>query len=306
MFRIALFGYAQSGKTTLFRELTGKKDDVYDPFTPNTGIGIYKDVNIARIAEIQKSRKTVYPEFELFDFKGFPEGEGFPASYYRNLLDKDIMVCVIDNFSPGSDPAKQASSLLMELIFYDTERVQKLLEKATESSGGFLLSQSEVLKKGLTLLENEKPLSELGPDDKKLLQGMELVTTRSMLTYLNGNARSFNPSSACCIQRRAGEEFDAPGFYRAVMKSLSLITFYTVKGDIVQGWVIPAHYTAKQAAGRVHKDIEKGFIKAATLHLKDLVETGSWHAAKNMGILKFLGPNSELSDGDVVEFYFNR
>lgn len=305
MFKIALFGYAQAGKTSVFRHLTGKKEDVYDPFKPNTGIGIYKDGNIARIAEIQKSGKQVYPEFELCDFKGFPEGEGFPQNYYKSFFDKDIIVCVAGNFSPESHPEEEAASLLMELVFYDTERIQKMLEKGANAEGGAEKTHIDVLKKGLSLLEKEKLLNELNPEDKQLIQGTELITVKSVLIYINGDAKPFNLSFPFRIQQKAVDSFDTEVFYAAVMRSLSLITFYTIKGDIVQGWIVPSFCTAKQAAGRVHKDIEKGFIKAATLHLKDLLEIGSWHTAKNMGILKFLGPNSEISDGDVIEFYFH-
>ncbi|MBN1445530.1 MAG: DUF933 domain-containing protein [Candidatus Omnitrophica bacterium] len=305
MVKIALFGYAQSGKTALFRRLTGKKEDVYDPFKPNAGVGIYKDCNIARIAEIQKARKMVYPEFEIYDFKGFPEGEGFPANYYRNLFDKDIIICVVGNFSPEAHPEKEAMSLLMELAFYDTERIQKMLDKEQGASGGAAKGQAEVFKKGLVLLEKEKMLNELCAEDKKLIQGTELVTVKSVLIYINGDAKPFNLSFPFSASRNEGGSFDAEGFYEAVIKSLSLITFYTIKGEIVQGWIIPSRSTARQAAGKVHKDIEKGFIKAAALHLKDLIEIGSWHTAKNMGVLKFLGPNSEINDCDVIEFFFS-
>lgn len=305
MFKIALFGYAQSGKTALFRRLTGKKDDVYDPFKPNAGMGIYKDGNIARIAEIQKYRKQVYPEFELYDFKGFPEGEGFPPNYYKSFFDKDIIVCVVGNFSPDSRPEEEAASLLMELVFYDTERIQKMLEKGADASGGAEKGQIDVLKKGLSLLEKEKMLNELSPEERKLIQGMELITVKNVLIYINGDAKPFNLSFPFRIQQKAVDSLDAEAFYAAVMRSSSLIAFYTIKGDIVQGWIVPSLCTARQAAGRVHKEIEKGFIKAATLHLKDLLEIGSWHTAKNMGVLKFLGPNSEISDGDVIEFFFS-
>ncbi len=305
MLKISLFGYAQSGKTALFRRLTGKKEDVYDPFRPNAGVGIYKDGNIARIAEIQKSVKRVYPEFELYDFKGFPEGEGFPPNYFKAFFDKDIIVCVVGNFSSDSSPEEEASSLLMELIFYDTERIQKILEKGADASGGVEKGQIDVLKKGLSLLEKEKLLNELNPEEKKLIQGMELITVKNVLIYINGGSKPCNLSFPFQVQQKTEDSFDAEAFYAAVMRSLSLIAFYTVKGDIVQGWIVSSRCTARQAAGRVHKDIEKGFIKAATLHLKDLIEIGSWHAAKNMGVLKFLGPSSEIQDGDVIEFFFS-
>ncbi|MGB9678124.1 MAG: hypothetical protein ACPLZ9_05835, partial [Candidatus Ratteibacteria bacterium] len=99
MIKIALFGYSGSGKTYIFRKLTGKESEVFDPFKPNIGIGIYKDEKLEKIKEIIKPKKVVYPEFEIYDFKGFPEGEGFPLNYFKNLFDVDILIFVLKNFT---------------------------------------------------------------------------------------------------------------------------------------------------------------------------------------------------------------
>jgi len=303
MVKIALFGYSGSGKTTLFRYLTGKTEELYDPFKPCIGVGIYKDSNIDRITEIHKARKVVYPEFEFFDFKGFPLTQGFPDNYFAHFFDIDIIVCVINNFSEDASPEEEASSLLMELILYDTEKIQSILHKKEGGTVSISQQQADVLKKGLKVLEDEHLLNEMVDVDKRLIYGIQLLTTRQVLLYINGESKNFNPGTG--VPSIIQKEPDALSLYKSIMKALSLITFYTVKGDIVQGWVIPSSYTARQAAGKIHKDIEKGFIKAAVLSLRDFIEIGSWQAAKNTGALKFLGPNSLISDGDIVEFYFH-
>ncbi|MCM8830270.1 MAG: DUF933 domain-containing protein [Candidatus Omnitrophica bacterium] len=301
MVKVALFGYSGSGKTTLFRYLTGKMEELYDPFRPNVGVGIYKDSNIDRIAAIHKARKVVYPEFEIFDFKGFPSVQGFPSNYFKNFFDMDIIVCIVNNFDQDANPDKDATSLLMELILYDTEKIQTILKKKEEvSTGG--QQQIDILKKGLEILESEHLLIEMPDVDKKLISGVQLLTTRHVFLYINGDKKSFDLTGFPYLIQK---EPDGLSFYRSIMDAMGLITFYTVKGDIVQGWIIPCGYTARQASGKVHKDIEKGFIKAAVISVKDFFELGSWQAAKNTGALKFLGPNSLLSDGDIVEFYFH-
>ncbi|MCM8760313.1 MAG: DUF933 domain-containing protein [Candidatus Omnitrophica bacterium] len=302
MVKVALFGYSGSGKTTLFRYLTGKEEELYDPFKPNTGIGIYKDSNIDRLTAIHKARKVVYPEFEIFDFKGFPSVQGFPSDYFDNFFEMDVIVCVVNNFNEDSNPDKDASSLVMELILYDTEKIQTLLAKKEQDVGGSQ-QQTDVLKKALQILESEHFLIEMPAQDRRLISGIQLLTTRPVFLYINGDKKRFNITVSCphLIQK----DHNAITFYRSIMEAMKLITFYTVKGDIVQGWLIPSNYTARQAAGKVHKDIERGFIKAAAISLKDFFEIGSWQAAKNTGALKFLGPNSLLSDGDIVEFYFH-
>jgi ribosome-binding ATPase len=304
MFKISLFGYSGSGKTGLFKAVTGNQEESYDPSKPNISTGIYKDKNLSRITEIHKARKVIYPEFEFCDFKGYPADTGFPDGYFRNFFESDAIVCVVNNFADDAHPERDASSLLMEMIFYDTERIQKILNYRQENVDSISPHQTEVLKKGLGLLEGEHLLNEMDAGEKETLHGIELITTKAVIVYINGASKKFSLQTPYCLQHNALSNEDLGPFYKMIMQQLSLITFYTIKGDIARGWLIPAHYAARQAAGSVHKDMERGFIKAAVVSAEDLFEAGSWQAAKNAGMLKFLGSDSKLSDGDIVEFYF--
>ncbi|HNS31433.1 MAG TPA: DUF933 domain-containing protein [bacterium] len=303
MYKIALFGYSFSGKTALFRKMTGKADDVYDPFKPNVGVGKFRDSALDMVAGKAGAKKTVYSEFEFFDFKGFPSSEGFSDDYMKRLLEMDLIVCNVKNFTGESDPCKEANSLMMELILYDTGRIEKLLNRSANAYNGLSSLQTKALEEGLKLLEEEKFLNRMDDVERKLLQGLELLTVKPVLFYINGKNRSLDLPVAYLQQDFA--EFSEEIFYNGVTKALNLITFYTIKGDIAQSWVVPENLNARESAGKVHKDIEKGFIRAATLHFRDFMEIGDWHKAKAAGILKFLGPNSKIADRDVVEFYFH-
>lgn len=292
MIKIGLFGYSQSGKTYIFKKLTGKKDEIFDPFKPNLGIGIYRDERMEKLKQIVKPKKIFYPEFEIFDIKGFPEGEGFPQNYFKNFYDLDILVFVVKNFSPDSKPEEEIESLFMELIFHDIEKIEKIIE--TRKNQGKDLN---IWEKSLEILKNGKFLKDVDIEKREIL-GAGLLTLKEFLIFLNGNQKEIK------IEKIVIKEIE--DFYKKIIEQLKMITFYTIKGDILQGWIIPSNLTAKQAAGKIHKDIEKGFVKAAVLHYKDFIEISDWNKAKNMGILKFLGPNSFFSDGDVVEFYFTK
>jgi ribosome-binding ATPase YchF (GTP1/OBG family) len=290
MIKIALFGYSGSGKTYIFKKLTGKETEIFDPFKPNIGIGIYKDEKLEKITEIIKPKKIIYPEFEINDFKGFPESEGFPPEYFKNLFDMDILLLIIKNFSDEFNPEEEMASLIMELIYHDIERVENIIEARKKEEGDI-----EIWERCLEFLKKEKFLKDMEIDKKKLL-GAELITLKEFLIFSNGNKKE--------IKADIPVIYDINEIYKKVIEKLGMITFYTIKGDIAQAWIIPKNLTAKQAGGKIHKDIEKGFVKAATLNFKEFIEIGDWHKAKNMGILKFLGPNSYISDGDIVEFYF--
>lgn len=92
---------------------------------------------------------------------------------------------------------------------------------------------------------------------------------------------------------------------KASYKLLGLISFLTAGEKEVRAWTIKIGWKAPQAAGRIHTDFEKGFIKAAIVHYDTLVECGSLVAAKEKGLLRLEGKDYVMNDGDVVEFRFN-
>ena len=92
---------------------------------------------------------------------------------------------------------------------------------------------------------------------------------------------------------------------RAAFDLLGLITFYTVVKDKLQAWEIPSGTPAAVAAGRIHSDMERGFIRAEVVTADELCETGDLHAIRSRGHLKTVGREYEVKDGDVMEFLFN-
>jgi ribosome-binding ATPase len=303
MVKIGFLGYTASGKTKIFRELTGKEEESYDPFKPQVAEGEYKDSRIKEIAGILKPEKIIYPRFEFYDFKGFPEGEGFPAGYFKVVQDLDLILLTVRNFGRDTDSEEEAASLKMEMIFHDIEKTEGILENRKKEEKEFSETQQKILKKGLGLLQEDQFLSNLQQTEKNEISGMGFLTLKKFLFLINGAEKKVNLSFPFFQQKGGG--FDHEGFYNCMMSRLSLKTFYTVKGEILQAWVVDENLPAKQTAGKIHKDIEKGFIKAAVLSYEAFLDIGSWQKAKQLGALKFLGPNSNIKDGDIVEFYFH-
>jgi len=92
---------------------------------------------------------------------------------------------------------------------------------------------------------------------------------------------------------------------RAGYRLLDLVTFFTIKGVEVRAWTVPAGTGAAAAAGRIHTDMEKGFIKAEVVAYEHLVEAGSMHAARDAGHVRTEGRDSIILDGDVVLVHFH-
>ncbi|MBN2383517.1 redox-regulated ATPase YchF [bacterium] len=89
-----------------------------------------------------------------------------------------------------------------------------------------------------------------------------------------------------------------------VIKHLNLSLFYTITGAEMRSWLIPANTPAPQAAGHIHSDMERGFIKAEVLAFGDLIAAGSWSRAKEQGGIRIEGKNYLVRDGDIILFRF--
>ncbi|MEW6215635.1 MAG: DUF933 domain-containing protein, partial [Nitrospirota bacterium] len=86
---------------------------------------------------------------------------------------------------------------------------------------------------------------------------------------------------------------------------LGLISFFTYVGDEVRAWTITKGTNAQKAAGKVHSDIERGFIKAEVVSFDDFISSGSIHAVREKGLLRLEGKTYEVKDGDIINFRFN-
>jgi hypothetical protein len=96
-----------------------------------------------------------------------------------------------------------------------------------------------------------------------------------------------------------------PAFLHAAYEMLGLRTFFTTGEKESRAWTFRAGARAPQAAGVIHTDFERGFIRAEVIRWDELLELGSWSAARDVGRLRVEGKDYEVVDGDVVEFRFN-
>jgi hypothetical protein len=86
---------------------------------------------------------------------------------------------------------------------------------------------------------------------------------------------------------------------------LDLITFFTAAHEEARAWPLPRNTHAQKAAGTVHSDMERGFIRAEVVHYEDFVRSGSFAEAKKHGVLRLEGKDYIVQDGDIITFRFN-
>jgi len=94
-------------------------------------------------------------------------------------------------------------------------------------------------------------------------------------------------------------------FIRAAYEMMRLITFYTTVSDDLRAWPLPQGSTALEAAGKIHTDMQRGFVRAEVIGFDDFVECGSLAEARHRGKVRLEGKEYEVQDGDIITFRFS-
>jgi GTP-binding protein YchF len=247
--------------------------------------------------------------------------------------------------SEGSvDPARDVSMLDLELILADHEIVERRIERLDKAVKRGLSPEEQKEKALLSdvilpALEAEKPLREveLDADDERRLRGFQLLSAKPMLVVINsGEDRAAADPAAFGVKAQTGtrvvvvsapieqeisqlppgeqKEFLAdlglaePSLDRVTRASydlLGLISFFTVGEDEVRAWTIRRGTPARGAAGAIHSDIERGFIRAEVVRWEDLVRLKTMAACQKAALFRLEGKEYVMQDGDVAHFRFN-
>ena len=223
--------------------------------------------------------------------------------------------------------------LLHDLIFIE-KRFERLDKKVKQTREEASIKERDLLLKLKEHLDKESPLRtlEISADDKKLLTSYPFLTRKEMIIVLNvseGQLKNKPPIEGDNVMQVSAKveaevaaldsederkEFLAdlgitePAMNiltRLCLKTLNLISFFTVGQDEVRQWNVRAGSTAAEAAGAIHSDLQKGFIRAELIKLNDLKELGSEDAVKAQGKFYLKGKDYTVEDGDILSIRFN-
>ncbi len=238
------------------------------------------------------------------------------------------------------DPASDIETISMELVLADLQTLEKSVPRLEKEVRG-RKTEPEVLaevKKAQAILEDGALLSAHDELDKELLKEFQLMTLKPFIYVFNMDADQLldegqrqeleslvAPAKAIFLDAQfeadlveldeedAREMLEESGqsesgldqLARVGFDTLGLQTYLTAGEKESRAWTIRKGWTAPQAAGVIHSDFERGFIKAEIIGFDELVELGSIHAAREAGKLRQEGKEYVMQDGDVVEFKFN-
>lgn len=340
---IGILGLPNVGKSTLFRALTKKQVDISNyPFCtiePNIGIVEVPDERLEELARIQQPRKVVRAIIKFVDVaglvKGAHRGEGLGNQFLAHLRECDALLHIVRCFKAENivhveskiDPERDIETVKSEIVLKDLETIEARIEKIGKD---VKQGKKESLKEFETLKTLKEELKK--GETAQGIEGVEhlfLLSGKPMINLFNCSENEFRESglegeSNGNFQLDLREELDKSelneeerkeleltesridDLIKKCYKVLNLITFFTVAGkEEARAWPIRKGSAVFEGAGKIHSDFQKKFIAAEVLNWRAVVEAGSWKKAREFGLLKKVGKDYILKDGDVVEVKHN-
>jgi len=290
------------------------------------GVVAVPDERLDKLADLSKSAKKIPAVVEFYDIAGLVrgayKGEGLGNQFLSHIREVNAIVEVLRCFKGSEiihvensvDPVRDMEIINTELALKDLETVEKILKKA---EGEAKTGKKEAQKDLEALMAARKILTEgqlLGQQKhSNILQNvrikeLNLLTAKRQIYLLNGKAEDV-PHELREKIAELGADFvitDLSAIQNLeelivhAYKVLNLISFFTTGEDETRAWTIERGTRAPQAAGVIHTDFEKKFIRAEVIGWKKLIEAGGWNEARNKGLMRTEGKDYVVQDGDVM------
>lgn len=303
---VGIVGLLGAGKTTLFNALT-KAGAGGDYGKEHVGMAEIADDRLEKLAALVGARKVTPATIRVVDVPGTGK------ELLGNLRQVDALLAVVDGFSPAANPARDIETLMLELLVADQDHVERRLErveKQAKSGDATLRREAERLRDVLAHIEAERPLSEY---EDGLPAELEPLTTKPLLAIENGPGGidckleaelSELPDEEAAAYRDGGPSA-LDEIVRRLTEALDLIAFFTAGEKETRAWTLRRGQTALDAAGTIHSDIARGFIRCEVIRWNDLLECGSHAEAARRALQRLEGKTYVVEDGDVLNIRFN-
>jgi len=302
---VGIVGLPKSGKTTLFNALTHAGAHVHEA-KPHVGMAPVADDRLPRLAAVEQSAKLTAASIRVQDVPGTG-----PA-LLGNLRQVDALLAVLNGFSAGADPAVDLETLRLELLVADRDHVEKRLERARQQAkSGEAKLRQEVA--GLeALLAHVEGGGTIADYTGEVSEALEPLTTKPMVVLENGSGGidlQLEAELAELSDEEAAAFRDGPSALEDVAgklkESLGLITFFTIGPTEARAWTLRGGRTAIDAAGEIHTDIARGFIRCEVIAWEDLVDVGNRAELRKRGLERLEGKDYVVREGDVLNIRFN-
>jgi len=320
---IGLVGLPFSGKSTLFTALTRSGSHGGQA---NHAVVAVPDPRVGVLTEMESSRKTVHAQVGFVDVPGGTAS----AQGVAKLRETDALAIVVRCFGPDAKPEAELAEVHTDLLLADQAVIEPALVKARKRARRKDTAEVDALARANEALTAETPLRDanLSVDERRELKPIAPLTLKPQVVVANleegaevpgalsrdavGVYASIEAETAemdAAEARALLDEFGVhePGLetvIRAGYGALDLITFLTTGEDETRAWEVRRGAKAPEAAGVIHTDLERGFIRAEVISYDDLVAAGSMEQAKAKGLIRVEGKDYEVREGDILHVRF--
>jgi len=339
--KVGIIGFKGSGKTTVFNLLTGLRGQEKGQAV-NVGIVKVYDERVDQLAKLFSPKKVTHATIEFVDVVGLgKERKGFDPQMLSHVRDTDALVGVIKAFSltHEEEPMQDIKDMMAEIHLTDLLHAERRLDRLKKEHRGGL--ELEVLTKIQKCLEAERPIRilELDEKEKNVIRGFRFLSEKPLLLLFNTDKEKMGETISSPFMQMAAEleaswlELNAlleaeiytlapeertefleemgikeparDRFIKKVFEMLGLVSFFTVGKEEVKAWPVPKGLIALKAAGKVHSDMEKGFIRAEVAKFEDFIQLGGFTQCRTAGKLRLEGKDYQVQDGEVIHFRFH-
>ncbi|NMB75059.1 MAG: redox-regulated ATPase YchF [Myxococcales bacterium] len=343
--KVGIFGLLGCGKSTVFCSLSGIRPADAGRREIVLGTVKVPDPRLDELSRIFRPKKTTPAEMVFADIPGSAEAL-LDAAAVAQLRTMDVLTLVLRAYqspflSEMPDPARDFVRVEEELILADLAVVEKRLERLAKEKTPAAAGEMDLLRLCRAHLEDGRPLRtlSLAEADAARLKAYAPLSQKTLLTLVNtpesapdrvpeallaavtahaGTAMPLcAPAEADILELAPGEraaflaelgqhETARDRYLKVAYGALGLMSFFTVGEDECRAWTVRNGTDARRAAGVIHSDIERGFIRAEVVSYADFMEAGgSESRARAAGRYRLEGKDYRVQDGDIIHFRFN-
>ncbi len=321
---IGLVGVPFGGKSTLFTAVTRAGSHAGQA---NLAVVPVPDPRVDVLTRMERSAKTVYAQVRFVDVPGGLSS----AQGVARLREADALAVVVRCFGTGASPASELAGVRADLLLADLAVIETALQKAEKKARGKPGPDVAALHAAKDALDEETPLrsARLALEEAAVLRAFAPLTLKPEIVVANLEEGSSVPGELrdavgvyAAIEAEVAEMDMDPGEARALLeefgvaepgleaviaacyRALDLITFLTTGEDETRAWEVRHGATAPEAAGVIHTDLERGFIRAEVIGYDELVAAGSMEQAKAAGKVRVEGKDYLVQEGDILHVRF--
>jgi len=341
--KIGLIGYQGSGKSALFQWLTGVAADPALAHLSQSAMAPVPDPRVEPLCGIYHPKKITLASLELVDTPGLVRTHEGNAQRLAVIREAGCLVMVLAAYDRASNPLADATSLAEDMLLADMEIVSGRIARLRESTKkprpnrDQELAELAALEPLLQALESGTTAHAAGMSEEQLkaTRSFRLLTEKPRLLLANVADDEEQPGrlaesltalgAAVAVPVRLEDElarmspeeraqfreemglvgFDRDSLLRTIMDVSGQMLYFTAGEKEVRTWMLRKGGTALEAAGNIHTDLARGFIRAETMKCEDLIRLGSEREIKAHGLTRQEPKDYVIQDGDILNIRFS-